>query len=194
MQEKKRHRIAVLLLVGLLLTLTEVAEAAQPVPFGRITSVRGWRRDPFGSGRSRWHNGFDIAVPTGTPVNPTESGTVSFAGVYKGYGYLVAVDHGNGYVTMYGHLSRIHVRVGMAVTPRDVIALSGSTGRSTGPHLHYEIRQWPGAGTSLSPPEMANSAPSANHDDGWVDEQLGEVNRNAGLQAGVDRDGWLHGM
>lgn len=141
----------------LLLTLSVSAHAVQPVPFGQITSTPGWRKDPFGSGRLLHHNGYDIAVPTGTPVTPTQAGTVSFAGKYKGYGYLVAVDHGNSYVTLYGHLSRILVQVGMPVTTETVIALSGNTGHSTGPHLHYEIRQWPGARSDQAPPKMDES-------------------------------------
>lgn len=89
------------------------------------------------------HNGWDIAVPTGTPVHPTQEGTVYFAGQYKGYGNLVAVEHGKGYISLYGHNSEILVKPGMYVTPATVIALSGNTGRSTGPHIHYEVRQLP---------------------------------------------------
>jgi murein DD-endopeptidase MepM/ murein hydrolase activator NlpD len=101
------------------------------------------RLDPFGSGRMTMHNGWDIAVPTGTPVHPTQEGTVYFAGEYKGYGKLVAVEHGKGYISLYGHNSEVLVKPGMLVTPDTVIALSGNSGRSTGPHVHYEVRQLP---------------------------------------------------
>lgn len=141
------------------MTLTASGHAVQPVPFGQITSTPGWRKDPFGSGRLLHHNGYDIAVPIGTPVNPTQAGTVCYAGKNRGYGYLVAVDHGNSYVTLYGHLSRIMVKVGMPVTTETVIALSGNTGHSTGPHLHYEIRQWPGVRSDQAPPKMDESTP-----------------------------------
>lgn len=114
-----------------------------PVDGGVITSGVGWRLDPFGSGKMVYHNGYDIAVPLGTPVYPTQAGTVYFAGPYKGYGNLVAVDHGNGYVTYYGHNSVVKVVPGQAVDTETVIALAGSTGRSTGPHVHYEVRQMP---------------------------------------------------
>jgi murein DD-endopeptidase MepM/ murein hydrolase activator NlpD len=89
------------------------------------------------------HNGWDIAVPTGTRVYPTQVGTVYFAGNYKGYGNLVAIEHGKGYISLYGHNSEILVKPGMTVTSGTVIALSGNTGRSTGPHVHYEVRQLP---------------------------------------------------
>jgi len=101
----------------------------------------GWRLDPFGSGRMVYHRGYDIAVPTGTPVYSVREGTVYYAGPYKGYGNLVAVDHGNGFMTLYGHNSALKVTSGQRVDSRTIIALAGSTGRSTGPHVHYEVRQ-----------------------------------------------------
>lgn len=159
LQDQKRQGLQVFIISSLLLTLTALSHAVQPVPFGQITSTPGWRKDPFGSGRLVHHNGYDIAVPIGTPVTPTQAGTISYAGKYRGYGYLVTVDHGNGYVTLYGHLSRILVQVGMPVTTETVLALSGNTGHSTGPHLHYEIRQWPGARTDQTPPKMAENTP-----------------------------------
>ncbi|KAF0216188.1 MAG: peptidase [Geobacteraceae bacterium] len=131
----------------ILLTLPALSFAARqsPVDGGTVTSGVGWRLDPFGSGRQVYHNGYDIAVPSGTPVHPTQAGTVYFAGPYKGYGNLVAVEHGKGYVTFYGHNSEVLVKPGQFVDTDTVIALSGSTGRSTGPHVHYEVRQFPGA-------------------------------------------------
>ena len=135
-----------LIIVHLLLLLPHLSLAARvsPVDNGTVTSGVGWRLDPFGSGRMVYHSGYDIAVPVGTPVHPTQSGTVYFAGQYKGYGNLVVVEHGQGYVTMYGHNLEVLVKPGEKVDPTTVIALSGSTGRSTGPHVHYEIRQLPG--------------------------------------------------
>lgn len=118
------------------------AERKSPVDGGSLTSSPGWRMDPFGSGRSVWHNGWDIAVPSGTPVYPTQAGTVYFAGQYKGYGNLVAILHGKGYVSLYGHNQEVLVKAGQEVNTKTVIARSGNTGRSTGPHVHYEVRQY----------------------------------------------------
>jgi len=131
---------------GALLLLPAAAQARRqsPVDGGVITSGVGWRLDPFGSGKMVYHNGYDISVPVGTKVYPVESGTVYYAGTYRGYGEMVAVDHGNGYVTIYGHNSKVLVQQGDRVESSTVIALSGSTGRSTGPHVHYELRQLPG--------------------------------------------------
>jgi murein DD-endopeptidase MepM/ murein hydrolase activator NlpD len=118
------------------------AERKSPVDGGTLTSSPGWRLDPFGSGRTVWHNGWDIAVPSGTPVHPTQSGTVYYAGPYKGYGNLVAILHGKGYVSLYGHNQELLVQPGQVVNTKTVIARSGNTGRSTGPHVHYEIRRY----------------------------------------------------
>jgi murein DD-endopeptidase MepM/ murein hydrolase activator NlpD len=137
-----------LLLLTMILSLTATAAFAErksPVDGGVLTSSPGMRLDPFGSGRMVMHNGWDIAVPSGTSVYPTQDGTVYFAGQYKGYGNLVAVEHGKGYISLYGHNSEILVKPGTHVTTKTVIALSGSTGRSTGPHVHYEVRQLPGS-------------------------------------------------
>ena len=127
-----------------LLPQSALADRVSPVDNGTVTSGIGWRLDPFGSGRMVYHNGYDIAVPVGTPVHPTQTGTVYFAGPYKGYGNLVVVEHGDGYVTLYGHNGEILVKAGEKVDTTTVIALSGNTGHSTGPHVHYEIRQLPG--------------------------------------------------
>lgn len=118
-----------------------LADRTLPVDGGRVTSGVGWRLDPFGSGRMVYHRGYDIAVPTGTSVYSVREGTVYYAGPYKGYGNLVAVNHGNGYMTLYGHNSALKVTAGQRVDSKTVIALAGSTGRSTGPHVHYEVRQ-----------------------------------------------------
>ncbi len=134
----------IILLTILALLLSPASSSAQrtlPVDGGRITSPVGWRVDPFGSGRMVYHRGTDIAVSEGTPVHAVGKGTVFFAGPYKGYGNLVAINHGNGSMSLYGHNSVLKVSPGDRVDDSTVIALSGNTGRSTGPHVHYEIRQ-----------------------------------------------------
>ncbi len=103
----------------------------------RITSGYGSRVDPF-LGRRAMHTGIDFRASTGTPVRATAAGQVTRAGRLGGYGNLIEIDHGDGYATRYAHLSRIDVRRGQSVAPGDVIGAAGSTGRSTGPHLHYE--------------------------------------------------------
>lgn len=105
---------------------------------GVVTSGVGWRVDPFGSGKLAFHRGIDIAVPVGTPVRSTRKGRVVFAGQRRGYGATVIVEHGNGDRTMYGHNSVVKVQLGDLVESGTVLALSGNTGRSTGPHVHYE--------------------------------------------------------
>jgi murein DD-endopeptidase MepM/ murein hydrolase activator NlpD len=86
------------------------------------------------------HEGVDITAPTGTPILAAAKGTVTFAGWMAGYGNTVQIDHGYGYVTLYGHASKLLVRRGQVVKRGDVIAQVGSTGVSIAPHLHYEIR------------------------------------------------------
>ena len=105
-----------------------------------VTSEFGNRRDPF-TGERRGHSGMDLAVPTGTSVRAALPGTVTVSTYNQGgYGYYVMIDHGSGLSTLYGHNSQLLARVGQTVEAGDVIALSGSTGRSTGPHLHFEVR------------------------------------------------------
>ena len=105
-----------------------------------VTSEFGNRRDPF-TGERRGHTGMDLAVPTGTSVRAALPGTVTVSAYNRGgYGYYVMIDHGDGLATLYGHCSQLLARVGQTVEAGDVIALSGSTGRSTGPHLHFEVR------------------------------------------------------
>ena len=94
----------------------------------------------FGVRWGRMHEGIDIAVGQGTPVHAAAPGTVIYAGWMEGYGNLVVVDHGNGLSTAYGHNSTLASSVGQAVTAGQVIAYSGSTGHSTGPHVHFEVR------------------------------------------------------
>ena len=105
-----------------------------------VTSEFGYRRDPF-TGETRGHSGMDLAVPTGTPIRAALPGTVTVSQYNAGgYGYYVMIDHGNGLSTLYGHNSRLLAQVGQTVEAGDIIALTGSTGRSTGPHLHFEVR------------------------------------------------------
>ena len=105
-----------------------------------VTSEFGYRRDPF-TGERKGHSGMDLAVPTGTSVRAALPGTVTVSTYNRGgYGYYVMIDHGGGLATLYGHCSQLLARVGQTVETGDVIALSGSTGRSTGPHLHFEVR------------------------------------------------------
>ena len=105
----------------------------------RVTSEFGYRKDPF-TGETRGHTGMDLSVPTGTPVRAALSGTITVSQYNSSYGYYVVVDHGNGLSTLYAHNSKLLVRVGQTVEAGDVVSLSGSTGRSTGPHLHFEVR------------------------------------------------------
>ena len=94
----------------------------------------------FGPRFGRMHEGIDIAVGTGTPVRAAAAGTVIYAGLLGGYGNLVVVDHGGGLSTAYAHNSSLSVRQGSAVDAGTVIALSGNTGNSSGPHVHFEVR------------------------------------------------------
>ena len=110
-----------------------------PAPGRDITSRFGNRMDPF-LGRPALHTGIDFRAETGADVRATGAGTVSFAGYSGGYGNMVEVDHGKGVTTRYGHLSQILVRTGEKIELSDVIGKAGSTGRSTGPHVHYEVR------------------------------------------------------
>jgi murein DD-endopeptidase MepM/ murein hydrolase activator NlpD len=112
-------------------------DAVLPVN-GIVTSNVGWRHDPI-DGTVRHHNGVDIAVPTGTRVKAIAAGRIVESGPHGGYGNLVAIKHGDGTLSMYGHNSRLEVRVGDQVEAGQTVALSGSTGRSTGPHLHFEL-------------------------------------------------------
>ena len=107
--------------------------------YGTTTSSFGTRKSPFGYG-SEFHPGIDISVPVGTPVKAAGKGVVTYAGWLSGYGNVVIIDHGYGIQSVYGHNSQILVKVGQTVKRGDIIAKSGNTGRSTGPHVHFEIR------------------------------------------------------
>lgn len=108
--------------------------------FGRPTSGFGTRISPF-NGRSQKHHGYDISVGKSTVVQATADGVVVQAGNKGAYGRAIIIDHGNGFETLYGHLSKIDIKVGDSVCRGQAIGLVGSTGRSTGPHVHYEVRK-----------------------------------------------------
>ncbi len=107
---------------------------------GKINNEFGFRRNPFGGRSYEFHSGMDIDGERGDMVVAPANGTVLKAGWQGGYGYLIEIDHGNGLTTRYGHLSKIGVKEGDLVQRGRLIGLIGSTGRSTGPHLHYELR------------------------------------------------------
>lgn len=107
---------------------------------GTLESGVGGRRNPFGGRGYEYHEGQDIDAEYGDPVIAAGNGRVTIAGRQRGYGNVVYIDHGAGLSTRYGHLSQINVAVGQTVTRGQKIGLVGSTGRSTGPHLHYEVR------------------------------------------------------
>lgn len=107
---------------------------------GTVSSGFGWREDPF-TGRQAWHAGLDFAVPQGTPVEACWPGEVIFSDLHQGFGNKVIIQHSDGWKSVYAHNSHNLVQVGDRVESGQVIASSGSTGRSTGPHLHFELRQ-----------------------------------------------------
>lgn len=107
---------------------------------GKINNEYGFRRNPFGGRSYEFHGGLDIAGEKGDMVVAPANGVVTKAGWQGGYGNLIEIDHGNGLVTRYGHLSKIDVQNGDTVQRGQLMGLVGSTGRSTGPHLHFEIR------------------------------------------------------
>ena len=116
----------------------ETRVAGRPVEKGWISSTFGVRTDPF-NGARRWHKGVDFAAATGANVLAVGSGVVTWSGKYEDYGNMVEIDHGEGYVTRYAHNDENKVKVGELVERGQVIAALGSTGRSTGPHLHFEV-------------------------------------------------------
>jgi murein DD-endopeptidase MepM/ murein hydrolase activator NlpD len=107
---------------------------------GKINNEYGYRRNPFNGRGSEFHGGIDIDGEKGDPVMAPANGIVTKAGWHGGYGNLIEIDHGNGLTTRYGHLSQGNVYIGDTVRRGQLIGLIGSTGRSTGPHLHYELR------------------------------------------------------
>lgn len=107
---------------------------------GRITSRYGYRRHPYWGGR-HFHTGLDVAAPYGTPIKAADSGVVILSKWWDGYGKAVVISHGNNMSTVYGHMSRIYVSNDSTVSKGQIIGLVGSTGYSTGPHLHFEVRK-----------------------------------------------------
>lgn len=116
----------------------QIVPGGRPVESGYISSLYGQRTDPF-DGRNAFHQGLDFAGTAGTRVLAVADGIVSHAGLDGGYGRLIEITHGNGYVTRYAHNAKLLVQQGQTVKRGDPIALMGSTGRSTGPHLHFEV-------------------------------------------------------
>lgn len=112
--------------------------AGLPIRKGWMSSRYGMRTDPF-TGRLAWHGGVDFAGKTGSDIVSVASGVVTWAAKRYGYGLMVEVNHGNGYKTRYAHCNEIKVKVGEVVRKDQVVALMGSTGRSTGPHVHFEV-------------------------------------------------------
>jgi murein DD-endopeptidase MepM/ murein hydrolase activator NlpD len=118
-----------------------------PVEGGRVTSRYGYRRDPY-TNRREFHRGYDIGAPRGAPIKVTADGTVTFSGRNGAFGKMLTIKHKHGYETRYAHADKLLVKKGAMVRKGDVVALVGSSGRSTGPHLHYEVRK---NGMSLNP-------------------------------------------
>ena len=141
-----------LLLAGLVLA-TGCSVPRWPVD-GTLTSPFGVRREGFLN--FDIHRGVDIAVPTGTPVRSMAPGVVRFAGTMSGYGQVVIVDHGQGVRSVYAHLSALHVQTGQELATRMVVGLSGSSGRASGEHLHFEILR---AGRAEDPVPLLGGTP-----------------------------------
>jgi len=116
----------------------ETRPQGRPIIHGWISSYFGKRTSPF-SGKTETHRGVDFAGKAGSDVVAVAGGVVTHASEKGGYGFLVEVNHGNGYITRYGHNQMVHVQVGEAIKRGQVIAKLGSTGRSTGPHVHFEV-------------------------------------------------------
>jgi len=126
-----------------------------PADMRMISSGFGYRSDPF-TGEAAMHAGLDFRGPVGAPIHAAAKGRVSFVGQRSGYGNVVEVSHGNGMLTRYAHMSRFKSRVGQAVEAGDIIGQIGSTGRSTGPHLHFEVRI---NGRAVNPRPFLETAP-----------------------------------
>jgi murein DD-endopeptidase MepM/ murein hydrolase activator NlpD len=163
---KKQKKIIIILTVCILgifiLPLANYISAAQdgkstgsgdfkivlPINGGKITSFFGWRKKPFDSKGKDFHTGIDIAAPEGTPIYAADNGFVVKAGWKDGYGYLVILQHDNGYSTYYAKCSKILVKEGQTVKAGDTIGACGHTGQATGNHLHFEIQK---GGESIDP-------------------------------------------
>jgi murein DD-endopeptidase MepM/ murein hydrolase activator NlpD len=126
-------------LMGFPLKASSDTPIGSPIGEGRISSLFGIRDDPFG-GDQRFHEGIDIAAPLGTPVRPVAAGRVIFSGAYQGFGRIVAIQHGKHMSSLYAHFDELRVAVGQLVHRGPVLGVVGSSGRATGPHLHFEVR------------------------------------------------------
>lgn len=154
--DRQRGMMAALeqILEGLTLQ-EELLPSMRPVRSGYISSEFGFRRDPF-NGRYKMHKGIDYAGPSGTEIFAVGGGVVSYAGNRgDGYGNVLEIDHGEGLTSRYAHLSGINVAEGAVVKKGDLVAMMGSTGRSTGPHLHLEVLK---DGDQLNPREYLGYA------------------------------------
>jgi murein DD-endopeptidase MepM/ murein hydrolase activator NlpD len=127
-----------------------------PVSEGDYSSNFGWRIDPF-TGQNAMHEGVDFMAPEGTPIMASAAGIVVYSGLHPQYGNMVEIDHGNDIVTRYGHASKLLVKIGQVVRRGQEIAKVGSTGRSTGNHLHFEVRY---KGIAQNPRRFLESAAS----------------------------------
>lgn len=134
----------------------DIFPTGRPVESGWISSYFGMRTDPF-KGGSEHHGGIDFAGKDGSPIKVVASGVVTFAGDRSGYGKLVEINHGNGYSTRYGHCKEILVNVGDTVKKGQEVSLMGSTGRSTGPHVHFEVVR---NGQIVNPREYIDAKPT----------------------------------
>jgi murein DD-endopeptidase MepM/ murein hydrolase activator NlpD len=132
--------------------------SVRPVGIGWLSSRFGFRTDPF-TKKKKYHKGLDFSVPTGTPVMATGDGVVAAVQQQRGFGRVIRVDHGNGVMTLYAHLDKAVVKKGARVQRGDVIAHSGNTGRSSAPHLHYEVRL---SGRSVNPISYILDSPGSN--------------------------------
>ncbi len=133
-------------------TQKELFIAGRPITWGWMSSAYGYRTDPF-SGKRAWHAGVDFAGKEDSDIVAVASGVVTFSGERYGYGNLVEVNHGDGYTTRYAHCKELKAQVGDVVAKGQVLATMGSTGRSTGPHVHYEVRK---DGKPINPKKYIN--------------------------------------
>jgi len=181
--------ILIATLLQLLLPLTALAEIEMPVENGVVTSGVGWRVDPFGSGKPVFHRGIDIAVPIGTPVRAVGRGQVVFSGDHRGHGNTVIIEHANGDRTLYGHNSLIKVSSGAFVESGAIVAFSGNSGRSTGPHVHFE--KLPGTHPVKKQPDTVEDAVKqivVNNDNRYIYEQRMDESVNSILRT-ISRGG-----
>lgn len=139
--EDREHQLRMLDIVSSQKKLEdELYVEGRPITWGWLSSKYGYRSDPF-SGKRAWHSGVDLAGRDGSDIISVAAGVVTYAGDRYGYGNLVEVDHGDGLRTRYAHCKTVKVKVGQVVQKGQVLALMGSTGRSTGPHVHFEVLQ-----------------------------------------------------